>query len=86
MDSTGEQVEVFTKPGELEAVRRSLESAGVKIESAELGMNAKNTIELDESKARQALRLIDLLEDLDDVQRVTANFEIPEEVLAEITA
>jgi YebC/PmpR family DNA-binding regulatory protein len=86
VDSTGEQVEVFTKPGELEAVRRSLESAGVKIESAELGMNAKNTVELDASKARQALRLIDLLEDLEDVQRVTANFEIPEEVLAEITA
>jgi YebC/PmpR family DNA-binding regulatory protein len=84
VDATGDQVEVFTKPTELEAVRRSLEAAGVKMESAELGMNPKNTVELDTGKARQALRLIELLEDLDDVQRVTANFEIPEELLAEV--
>jgi len=84
VDSSGDQVEVFTKPTELEAVRRSLEAAGVKIESAELSMNAKNTVELDTVKARQALRLIELLEDQDDVQRVTANFEIPEELLAEV--
>jgi transcriptional/translational regulatory protein YebC/TACO1 len=84
VDSTGEQVEVFTKPHDLEAVRRSLEAAGVKIESAEMSMNPKNTIELDVSKARQALRLIDILEDHDDVQRVTANFEIPEALMAEV--
>jgi len=86
VDSSGEQVEVYTKPSELEAVRRSLETAGVKIESAELAMQAKNTVELDASKARQALRLVELLEDHDDVQRVTANFEIPEEILAEVGA
>ena len=82
----GEQVEVYTKPTDLEAVRRSLEAAGVKIESAELSMTPKNTIELDASKARQALRLIEMLEDHDDVQRVTSNFEIPEEILAEVGA
>jgi len=86
VDSTGDQVEVFTKSTELEAVRRSLEAAGVKIESAEVAMQAKNTVELDAGKARQALRLIDLLEDQDDVQRVTANFEIPEEIMAEVGA
>jgi YebC/PmpR family DNA-binding regulatory protein len=86
IDSTGDQVEVFTKATELEAVRRALEAAGVKIESAELSMVAKNTVELDAPKARQALRLIELLEDHDDVQRVTANFEIPEEVMAEVGA
>jgi transcriptional/translational regulatory protein YebC/TACO1 len=84
VDSLGEQVEVYTRPAELEAVRRSLEAAGVKIESAELSMTAKNTLELDEAKARQALRLVELLEDQDDVQRVTANFEIPEALLAEV--
>jgi len=47
-------------------------------------MTPKNTVELDESHARQALRLVELLEDQDDVQRVTANFEIPEALLAEI--
>ncbi len=47
-------------------------------------MTAKNTLELDEGKARQALRLVELLEDHEDVQRVTANFEIPEAMLAEV--
>jgi YebC/PmpR family DNA-binding regulatory protein len=84
VDASGEQVEVYTKPHDLEAVRRSLESAGIKIESAEMTMTPKNTVELDESKARQALRLVELLEDQDDVQRVTANFEIPESMLAEV--
>ena len=84
VDSTGDQVEVYTKPHELEAVRRGLEAAGVKIESAELSMLATNHVELDVSKARQALRLVELLEDSDDVQRVTANFEIPEALLAEV--
>ena len=58
----------------------------MKIESAELSMTAKNTVELDAAKARQALRLVELLEEHDDVQRVTANFEIPEELLAEVGA
>ena len=52
--------------------------------SAESTMVAKQTVELDSSKARQALRLVELLEDLDDVQRVTANFDIPEDVFAEV--
>jgi YebC/PmpR family DNA-binding regulatory protein len=84
VDSSGEQVEVYTRPTDLEAVRRALEAAGLKIESAELSMTPKNTIELEESKARQALRLLDILEDHDDVQRVTANFEIPEALMAEV--
>jgi YebC/PmpR family DNA-binding regulatory protein len=84
VDSTGDQVEVFTRPQDLEAVRKSLEAAGVKVESSELALHPKNTVELDAAKARQALRLIDLLEDLDDVQRVTSNFEIPEELMAEV--
>ncbi len=47
-------------------------------------MIAKQTVELDEPKARQALRLVEQLEDLDDVSRVTANFDIPEELFAEV--
>jgi YebC/PmpR family DNA-binding regulatory protein len=84
VDTAGDQVEVYTMPHDLEAVRRSLEHAGIKIESAELLMTPKNTVELDEGKARQALRLVEILEELDDVQRVTANFEIPEALLAEV--
>lgn len=83
VDTDADPLEVYTQPTELEAVRRSLESGGVKIESAELAMQAKNTIEVDPAKARANLRLIEHLEDHDDVQRVTANFEIPDEVLAE---
>jgi len=81
-----EPLEIFTEPGELERVRRSLEGAGVSIDSAETTVVPKTTVELDDSKARQALRLVEQLEDLEDVQRVTANFDIPEEVFAEVTA
>jgi len=79
-----ELIEVYTTPSDLEAVRKALEAAGVAIESAESTMIAKQTVELDSAKARQALRLVELLEDLEDVQRVTANFEIPEDVFAEV--
>jgi YebC/PmpR family DNA-binding regulatory protein len=79
-----EALEIFTSPGDLERVRQALESAGVAIDSAESTMIAKQTVELDSTKARQALRLVEQLEDLDDVQRVTANFDIPEDVFAEV--
>jgi YebC/PmpR family DNA-binding regulatory protein len=79
-----DRIEVYTNPGDLRAVRQALEDAGVPVESAESAMIAKNTVELDSAKARQALRLVELLEDLDDVQRVTANFDIPEDVFAEV--
>jgi YebC/PmpR family DNA-binding regulatory protein len=80
----GEEIAVYTSPGDLEAVRKALEGAGVPVESAESTMVAKNTVELDSGKARQALRLVELLEELDDVQRVSANFEIPDDVFAEV--
>ncbi len=84
VDSTVEPVEIYTEPADLEAVRKALEAAGVAVEQAESAMIAKQTVELDEAKARQALRLVELLEELEDVQRVTANFDIPEEVFAEV--
>ena len=79
-----ETIDIYTSPGDLEAVRKALEGAGVPVDSAENAMVAKQTVELDSNKARQALRLVELLEDLDDVQRVTANFEIPEDLYAEV--
>lgn len=79
-----DHIEVYTAPAELERVRVALESAGIAVESAESAMVARQTVELDANKARQALRLVELLEDLDDVSRVTANFDIPEEVFAEV--
>jgi YebC/PmpR family DNA-binding regulatory protein len=79
-----EAIEIFTSPADLERVRLALEAAGIGIDSAESTMIAKQTVELDSTKARQALRLVEQLEDLDDVQRVTANFDIPEDVFAEV--
>jgi YebC/PmpR family DNA-binding regulatory protein len=84
VDTTGDGVEVYTTPGALEHVRRALDDAGVPVEHAESAMIAKNTVEVDEQRARQNLRLVEALEDLDDVQRVTANFDIPEDVFAEV--
>jgi YebC/PmpR family DNA-binding regulatory protein len=79
-----EAMEIFTSPADLERVRQALEAAGIGIDSAESTMIAKQTVELDSTKARQALRLVEQLEELDDVQRVTANFDIPEDVFAEV--
>ncbi|MFL5778626.1 MAG: YebC/PmpR family DNA-binding transcriptional regulator [Chloroflexota bacterium] len=79
-----ETIEIYTAPTDLEAVRRALEGVGVKIESAESAMIAKQTVELDSTKARQALRLVEELEEIDDVSRVSANFDIPDDVFAEV--
>ncbi len=79
-----ETIAILTNPTELEAVRKALEGGGIAVETAESTMVARQTIELDSARARQAVRLVELLEDLDDVSRVTANFDIPEDVFAEI--
>jgi YebC/PmpR family DNA-binding regulatory protein len=79
-----ESIEIYTSPADLERVRKALDGAGVPVDSAENTMVAKQTVELDSARARQALRLVELLEDLEDVQRVTANFDIPEDVFAEV--
>jgi YebC/PmpR family DNA-binding regulatory protein len=84
VDTETDPVEIYTAPQDLERVRRSLEEAGVAVDQAESAMVAKQTVELDSGKARSALRLVEELEDLDDVQRVTANFDVPEDVFAEV--
>jgi YebC/PmpR family DNA-binding regulatory protein len=83
VDTDDDPVEVYTEPGQLEAVRQALKQAGVAVESAELTMRPKNTVNLDAAQVRQNLKLVEALEDLDDVQRVSANFDIPDEVFAE---
>jgi YebC/PmpR family DNA-binding regulatory protein len=78
----GTTFQVFAAPEQLTAVREAVEDAGFAIESAELTMVAKTTVEVeDEGDAKKVLRLIDQLEDNDDVQDVYANFDIPEHVL-----
>jgi YebC/PmpR family DNA-binding regulatory protein len=84
VDTEADPIEIYTEPSELLGVRMALEAAGVSVEDAESAMIAKQTVTLDADHVRKALRLVDLLEDLDDVQRVTTNVDIPEELLAEM--
>jgi YebC/PmpR family DNA-binding regulatory protein len=84
VDTEADPIEIYTEPGSLEAVRKALDAAGIIVESAENAMLPKQTVSLDAEHVRKALRLVELLEDLEDVQRVTANVDIPEELLAEM--
>ncbi|MEW6225465.1 MAG: YebC/PmpR family DNA-binding transcriptional regulator [Chloroflexota bacterium] len=84
VDTESDPIEIWTEPGDLEGVRKALEGAGVAVEGAESAMIARQTVSLDADHVRKALRLVELLEDLDDVQRVTANVDIPEELMAEV--
>jgi YebC/PmpR family DNA-binding regulatory protein len=78
----GSSFEVTTSPEALSSVREALEQAGIDVESVETTLVAKTTVELgDEAAARKTLRLIDALEELDDVDEVHANFDIPEHLL-----
>jgi YebC/PmpR family DNA-binding regulatory protein len=74
--------EIVTAPQDFHAVQGALEGAGVPVVSSELSMLPQSTIPVAGGEASQVLRLIDALEDLDDVQNVYANFDIPEEVMA----
>ena len=76
-------VEVITAPADLEQARSSVEQAGVAVANAEVIMRPTNTVEVDESQARSLLRLIEALEELDDVQRVFTNADLPDAILAE---
>lgn len=73
--------EITTAPSELEAVRRALEARGVPIQSADVTYLPQSTVRLEGKEAHQVLRLVEGLEELDDVQQVYANFDIPDEVL-----
>jgi YebC/PmpR family DNA-binding regulatory protein len=79
----GDQWEVTTAPSSLPAVRSALQEAGVAVLSAELTMHPQATVRVEGGRARQVLALVEALDDLDDVQSVYSNFDIPDEVLAE---
>ncbi len=77
----GDGYQIVTDPAALHQVRNALAAAGIAYESAELTLIPGNTVALGEADARRVLRLIDTLEDSDDVQDVYANFDIPDEIL-----
>ena len=75
-------MEIYTKLEELETVRAALEQRNIPIASAELAMIPKTMINLDEKAALQTLKLLDKLEELDEVQRVSSNADFPDSALA----
>ena len=82
VEADGDVFQVTSAPESLAAVRGAIEDAGFTVESAELSMVPKSAVAVEsESAAKSVMRLIDTLEDNDDVQDVYANFDIPERVL-----
>jgi YebC/PmpR family DNA-binding regulatory protein len=86
MVEEAETYDVFTPPDAFESVKQSLEAKGFTIAESQLGMFPQNYIKLDGKKADQMIRLMDALEEHEDVQNVWANFDIPEEELAKLEA
>jgi YebC/PmpR family DNA-binding regulatory protein len=82
----GDLLKVVTPATALAAVRSALEESGVAIESAELAMEPKSVVEVGEGDARPLMRLMEALDEHDDVDSVTANFDIPEAVLESVSA
>jgi YebC/PmpR family DNA-binding regulatory protein len=79
---SGDAWEITTSPHDLSALRKALEDAGISFDSADVTMMSTTSVPLtNEADARKVLRLIDLLEDLDDVQNVYSNFDIPDNIL-----
>ena len=79
-----ESSDILTVPADFEAVKNALDDHHVEIENAEIGMYPKNTVKVGGKEATQLLKLVDLLEEHDDVQSVYSNFDIPEEEINEV--
>jgi YebC/PmpR family DNA-binding regulatory protein len=87
LEDQGDMWQVTTAPTDLAKVRSGLDAAGIAVESADLTMLPSSTVALaTEADARKVLKVIDALEDQDDVQAVYANFDIPDEVLQAVEA
>lgn len=79
-------VEVLTEPSEFEAVKQSMIAAGLEPDSAEVTMRANATAPLTVEDAEKMLKLLDMLEELDDTQNVYSNADFPDEVLADLSS
>ncbi len=85
-DSQGDIIEIYTRSTDLFKIRTALEGKGIKVETGEVQMVPKTLVKLDVKGATQALKLLDKLEELDDVQNVYSNADIPDEIMAEVQA
>jgi YebC/PmpR family DNA-binding regulatory protein len=86
VNDLGESFEVISEPTDLVTVRSALQSAGIDYESAESQFVPSVTVPLDEDGARKIFKLIDALEDCDDVQNVYANFDVTDEIMEKVEA
>lgn len=86
VNDLGEQFEIVSEPTDLVAVRSALQEEGIDYDSAELGFRASVEVEADAELARKVFKLIDALEDSDDVQNVYSNVDVSDDVLAELDA
>ncbi|ROT33259.1 YebC/PmpR family DNA-binding transcriptional regulator [Micromonospora sp. HM5-17] len=84
VNNLGTAFEVICAPGDLVAVRTALQNAGIEYESAESSLVPSVTVPLDEDGARKVFKLIEALEDLDDVQNVYSNFDVSDEIMAAV--
>jgi YebC/PmpR family DNA-binding regulatory protein len=80
----GDVFEILTQPADFAAVRDAVAAAGIECEQAELTMVPKSSVKLGENDARKTMKIVDALEESDDVQEVYSNFDIPEEVLTSL--
>ena len=84
VNDLGESFEVISEPGDLLPVRQALQGAGIDYESAETTFVPSVQVPLEEDAARKVLKLVDVLDDCDDVQNVFANFDVSDEVMEKI--
>jgi transcriptional/translational regulatory protein YebC/TACO1 len=86
VESNDEGHDIFCEPNDFNDVREALEKALGEPEVAQLDWKPQTTTEVDESTAQTLLKLIDVLEENDDVQRVSTNFEVSDEIMARLSA
>ena len=86
LQTADDSFEVITAPHDFENVRRVLEDRKIATVSAEVAYIPQNTVSLDGKEAEQMLKLMELLEDHDDVQNIHANFDIPQDVMEKVAA
>jgi YebC/PmpR family DNA-binding regulatory protein len=86
VNATGKEFEVKTDPADFEAIKKALDDAGIKTSYAEVTMVPQTTVRLTGKEAEQMLKLMEGLEDSDDVQKVYANFDIPDEEMERLSA
>jgi YebC/PmpR family DNA-binding regulatory protein len=86
VNDLGDSFEVISEASDMVAVRSALQAAGIDYDSADANFVPSVQVELDAEGARKIFRLIDALEDSDDVQNVFANFDVPDDVLVELDA